>query len=94
MADRLCREYFELIPMLRAVLVIMAFRRHTDASFAYLAILYRREHGQIMVADVVSCGTAPLDQTTAAFLQRNGMPPVRLLPFTHLGVPSRIRSSP
>lgn len=80
-SQQYCCDYFQLIPQLRALLLLKIFRRGADRTFACLAILYRRvlDSGEITVADVVSFGSTPLSSAasgrpfsvaTCHFLQR------------------------
>ena len=64
-SDIWCREYFSLIPQLRAVLLVIAYPRRVGdpTKFGALAVLYRRK-GYLApyVEDAVSFGTAPLSK--------------------------------
>lgn len=58
-----CRRFFDMLPELRAVLLVKFFRRQEDRTFACVAIVYLREApGQsVVIGDAVSFGSAPLD---------------------------------
>ncbi|EGZ22510.1 hypothetical protein PHYSODRAFT_299757 [Phytophthora sojae] len=61
-AQQYCREYFDLIPLLRAALLIKFFPAR-NGVFACVAILYRRsgdDDDEVVVADVVNFGSASI----------------------------------
>ncbi|EGZ05603.1 hypothetical protein PHYSODRAFT_342393 [Phytophthora sojae] len=79
-SDRYTREFFELIPQVRAALLFKFFRREPrGAPFACVAILYRRnDQGEVLIADAVSFGSAPLGADAQDFI---GHESLRTLPF-------------
>ncbi|EGZ05596.1 hypothetical protein PHYSODRAFT_307825 [Phytophthora sojae] len=79
-SDRYTREFFELIPQVRAALLFKFFRREPRGGpFACVAILYRRnDQGGVSIADAVSFGSAPLDAASQDFI---GHEPLRTLPL-------------
>jgi hypothetical protein len=68
-AQTFCREYFELIPQLMAVVLFKFFGRRANGTFACVAILYRRIENLVEVMDQVSFGSAPLDFRTVKRLE-------------------------
>jgi hypothetical protein len=84
-AQTFCREYFELIPLLNAVLLFKFFGRRVDGTFVCVSILYQRARNRIVLADQVSFGSAPLDARTV-----NTLDPFhrrRQLPLVPMPVP-------
>ncbi len=71
-ADKWCREYFDLMPKLQAVLLIKAYaRRANTGHFGALAVLYRRENPgskNVIVDDAVSFGTEILSDKALSAL--------------------------
>jgi len=64
-----CRDYFHDAPYLRAVLLV-SLDRQRDGATKCVAVLYKRDqHDDVMVADVVSFGSAPLDASDCAVLE-------------------------
>ncbi|KAF4030374.1 hypothetical protein GN244_ATG17867 [Phytophthora infestans] len=69
--QRICREYFDLVPMLRAVLLVYLSYRKGD-EFACLMVLYRRGvDGGAVVEDVVSFGNASVTPGMAKRVERS-----------------------
>jgi hypothetical protein len=64
-----CRDYFHDAPYLRAVLLV-SLDRQRDGATKCVAVLYERDqHDDVVVADVVSFGSAPLDASDCAVLE-------------------------
>ena len=85
-AQRFCREYFELIPELRAVLLLHFFGRDaTTRAFACVAILYRRIGAVVVVADVVRFGSASLARAAENAIEQT--PARRDLPLVPVPTP-------
>jgi hypothetical protein len=81
-AQVFCRQYFEALPLLRAVLLIKVYGPLGDRSIPCVAILYLRDNvGGVMVADVVSFGSGRLNPVLNNLIEhRVNAPPIRDLP--------------
>ncbi|KDO25999.1 hypothetical protein SPRG_08652 [Saprolegnia parasitica CBS 223.65] len=65
-----CRDYFDLIRGLNAVVLVKFFPPRRNGTSACAAILYRRgDDGTVIVDDVVSCGSASLATTSRNALE-------------------------
>ncbi|KDO25998.1 hypothetical protein SPRG_08651 [Saprolegnia parasitica CBS 223.65] len=65
-----CRDYFDLIRGLNAVVLVKFFPPRRNGTSACVAILYRRgDDDSIIVDDVVSCGSASLATTSRNALE-------------------------
>ena len=86
-AHKFCLEYFALIPVLQAVVLLVFYGKRANGSFAALAVLFRRAGAGGAVVDAVSFGTAhifarALPHIPAAIRAL----PIRVLPLAPVGI--------
>jgi hypothetical protein len=86
-AHRFCLEYFQLIPELRAVVLIVFYGKRVDGTFAAVAVHYQRAGAVGAVVDAVSFGTAPIFHTAFANIPvAIRTLPIRILPLAPHGI--------
>jgi hypothetical protein len=80
--QKLYCEYFQLMPMLRGLLLVKVLR-HEEQDFSLLMMLYRRDvGGRVVCADAVSFGSGLLAPGTKAYVARSE--DLRALPIVPL----------
>ena len=86
-AHRFCLEYFQLIPELRVVVLLVFYGKRENDTFAAVAVHYQRAGAVGAVVDAVSFGTAPI--FPAAFQEIPAAIrtlPIRILPLAPRGI--------